>query len=143
MKKEIFKEIEIPEGVTANIDGKILTIKGKEGENKKEFKTSKLLFEVKGNKIIVGNKKSSKNEKKMINTIAAHVHNMIQGVQKKFEYQLKVVFSHFPITAEVKGNEVHIKNFLGEKNPRICPIPKGAEVKVEDEVEDEGNTQEV
>ncbi|RLG12341.1 50S ribosomal protein L6 [Candidatus Pacearchaeota archaeon] len=133
MRKEIFQEVEIPEGVEAEIKGNILEIKGKEGENKKKFNLHNIKLEKKDNKIVIGNKKATKKEKKMINTITAHIKNMIQGVQEKFEYKLKAVFSHFPITLEKQGDEVIIKNFLGEKIERKAKIPKGAEVKIEKE----------
>ena len=133
MHKELFKEIEIPEGVEAEVNGNAIIIKGKEGETKKKFDTSKLIFEKSGNIIRIGNKKSTKNEKKMMNTIARHINNMIQGVQEKYEYRLKICFSHFPITVEIKGNDALIKNFLGEKIPRKMKIVDGAEVKIDKE----------
>ena len=134
MRKEIIQEIEIPSGIEANISEDTITIKGTEGENKKTFRIKNIIFEKKGNKIIIGNKNSTKKEKKLTNTITAHINNMIRGVQKKFEYKLKVVFSHFPITVELKGNEAIIKNFLGEKTPRKCVILNGAEVKINKDI---------
>lgn len=131
MKKELFQEIEIPEGVEANIDGSLLSIKGPEGENKKSFVTDKLVFEKKDNKIIIGNKKSTKKEKRMMNTITAHIKNMIQGVQKKFEYKLKICFSHFPISVDMQGNVATIKNFLGEKIARKIMMPENVEIKID------------
>lgn len=133
MHKELFKEIEIPDGVEAEIEGNSIIIKGKEGEVKKKFDTSKLIFEKVGDKIRIGNKKSTKREKKMMNTITKHINNMIRGVQEKFEYHLKICFSHFPITVEIKGNDALIKNFLGEKIPRKMKILEGTEVKVDKE----------
>jgi len=130
MKKEIFEEVEIPEGIEVNIEGSTLNVKGPEGENKRTFNTNSISIEKKDNKIVIGNKKSTKREKKMIYTTVAHVKNMLKGVKEKFEYELKVVFSHFPITVEHKDDKVSIKNFLGEKVPREVSIPKGAEVEV-------------
>lgn len=131
MKKKLSQKIEIPEGIEANIDENILTIIGPEGENKKKFNVSNLTFEKKDNQIILGNEKSTKREKKMMNTIAAHIRNMIKGVQKKFEYKLKICFSHFPINVEIKDSEALIKNFLGEKIPRKTKIPEGVEINME------------
>jgi large subunit ribosomal protein L6 len=133
MKKELFQEIEIPEGMEINIDGSEVIVKGKEGELKRTFGQNKLAFEKKENKIIIGHKKATKQEKKLMNTIAAHIKNMIKGVDEKFEYKVKICFSHFPMTVEVEGNKATIKNFLGEKIPRIAKIPEGVEVKADKE----------
>lgn len=134
MKKELSKQIEIPEGVSAEIEGNNVKIVGPEGGNSRKFDFSKLEIAKNGNSITIGNKKSSKKEKKMMNTIAAHIKNMILGVQKKFEYELKAVFSHFPITLEVKGHELIIKNFLGEKVSRKAKILHGVEIEVQGNV---------
>ena len=134
MKKEIFQEIEIPEGVEAELVENMLTIKGKEGEIKRKFNINKITFEKKDNKIIIGNKKATKNEKKMINTISAHIRNMIEGVQEKFEYKLKICSSHFPMNVEIVGNEVIIKNFLGEKIPRKSKIIENVNVEIKGDI---------
>jgi large subunit ribosomal protein L6 len=131
MKKEIIAEIEIPEKIDATINGNLLKISGVEGENSRIFNVNGLIFEKKDNKIIIGNKKATKNEKKRINTIKAHIKNMIEGVQKKFNYKLKICYNHFPFTVEIKGNEGIIKNFLGEKIPRKVKIPEGVDINVE------------
>jgi large subunit ribosomal protein L6 len=134
MKKSLSQTIEIPEGIEAVVEGNKLVVKGSKGTNEREFSLANLTFEKKGNEIIIGNEKSSKKEKRRMNTIAAHIRNMIKGTQEEFEYKLKVCFSHFPITVEVKGNEALIKNFLGERTPRKVKIPVGAKVKVEKDV---------
>jgi len=133
MKKDIIQTIEIPSGVEAHVNGNVVKIKGPEGSNEREFNFTKLKIEKKGDEIILGEKKVTKNEKKRINSITAHIKNMINGVQKKYEYKLKICFSHFPATVEIKGNEARIKNFLGEKINRVMTIPKGAEIKVDRE----------
>lgn len=130
MKKKLFVEINIPEGIEIILDKGEVTVKGPEGELKRTFPISKLVFEKKDNKIIIGSKKATKIEKKMMNTIRAHLRNMIKGVKEKFEYKLKVCFSHFPFTVNIHGNIATIKNFLGEKIDRICELPEGIDINV-------------
>jgi len=130
MKKELYQKIAIPEGVEAKVDGSRVNIRGKEGELTKNFKKDKLEIKVDGKIIVLGNKKSTKKEKRLMNTLRAHIKNMILGVQEKFEYKLKIASGHFPMTIEVKGNEALVKNFLGEKIARKVRIPAGVEVEV-------------
>lgn len=134
MKKNLFKKIEIPEGVEVIVEGTNVIVKKNDNKNQRDFDLRSLILEKKDNELIIGNPKSSKNQKKMINTIASHIRNMIKGVQEKYEYKLKICFVHFPITVEVKGKEAIIKNFLGERFPRKLNIPNGAEVKVDKEL---------
>ena len=134
MRKEIFQEIEIPKEIEAEIVGNLISIKGNEGEIKNKFNINKITLEKKDSKIVIGNKKATKNEKKMINTIAAHVRNMIKGVQNKFEYKLKICSSHFPMSVEIKENEAIIKNFLGEKIPRKSKILEGVKVEIDGDI---------
>ena len=128
MKKSIFQEIEIPEGVNAEVNDGHIKVSGSEGTLERRFKLGVIEMKKEGNKIVIGNAKATKKEKKMINTISALLRNMVKGVQKKFEYELKICYSHFPITVEVKGHEALIKNFLGEKIARKAKIPEGVDI---------------
>jgi large subunit ribosomal protein L6 len=56
---------------------------------------------------------------------------MIKGVSKGFTYKLKIVFAHFPIFVEIRGREIWIKNFCGERRLRIAKIVGNVSVKVE------------
>lgn len=134
MKKDLLQIIEIPEGVEVKVDGTEIIVKGKEGELKRNFESVNISFELKDNKVELESKKATKREKKMMNTIKAHIQNMIKGVQEKFEYKMKVCNSHFPMNVEVKGKEAVIKNFLGEKIPRKVKILEGTDVKIERDV---------
>lgn len=134
MKKPFSQEIEIPQGIEVKKENKKIIIKGPEGEVSKEFNFGRLNYSIKDGKINISHNSSTKNEKRMINTISAHIKNMIKGVQNKFEYKLKICSSHFPINVEIKGNTAFIKNFLGEKTPRPCKIPEGVEVKINKDI---------
>jgi large subunit ribosomal protein L6 len=134
MKKEFSQEIEVPEGIEVKKDEKKITIKGPEGEVSKEFNFGKIKYINKDGKITLSHASSTRNNKRMINTITAHIKNMIKGAKDKFEYKLKVCSSHFPINVELKGEEVLIKNFLGEKTPRKCYMPKGVDVQVNKDI---------
>lgn len=134
MKKELVQKIAIPEDVDVEIENSTLSVKGPNGENKRKFSLGSIILEKKDNQIIISHKKATKKEKRMINTISSHISNMIRGVKEKFEYTLKVCFSHFPISVEVQNNKAIIKNFLGEKIPRKAEIPEGVDVKVNKDI---------
>ena len=130
MKENIKKEIEVPEGVTVNINGKHLTVKGPQGENERYFSYPTISLIHENNKIIISAEKASKREKRMIGTYEAHINNMIKGIQETFFYKLKICSGHFPMNVSVSGSELIVKNFLGEKHPRKISFPDKVKVKV-------------
>jgi large subunit ribosomal protein L6 len=134
MHKELVKKIEIPEGVEVSVVGTKVIVQKDGKKNEREFDLLSIKLEKKGNEIVLEEKKASKKEKRRMNTIASHIKNMIKGIQEKFEYKLKICFSHFPITVEMKGNEAIIKNFLGERSPRKIKMPEGANIKIDKEI---------
>ena len=133
--KELKFVTEIPEGVEVKVDNNsLVSVKGKKGELKRELKNPKIIIRVEDKKVIVSAKNANKNDKTNIGTFDAHIRNMINGVIKGYNYKLKVCASHFPVTVAVKGNEIEVKNFLGEKIPRKVKFSEDVKIKVEGSV---------
>jgi large subunit ribosomal protein L6 len=122
-------DIELPEGVTASKENHTLLIKGPKGENRREFRHFKLQMNVESDKVQIYCRLPSIRQKALCGTWSAHVRNMVLGVEQGFEYELKIVYAHFPIKTQVKGDEFSIENFLGERYPRTARIMPEVEVK--------------
>ena len=133
MKDDLKREIELKPGVTAQLEGNLLKIKGPKGEASRTFVHPKIAVSLEGNKIVLFAPKSTKREKTMMGSFESHIVNLVKGVQELYVYKLKICSGHFPMNVSVTGNEVVIKNFLGEAVPRKVGIMKGAEVKVNGE----------
>jgi large subunit ribosomal protein L6 len=126
------KDIEIPDGVSVKYESSSgnLTITGPLGTLTRTFNHPRINIQYKNNQINVSCLKPIKREHALVGTWAAHIHNMVQGVSKGFEYKMKIVYSHFPIKTHVKDNELIIENFLGEKLPRRAKIIGDTKVKI-------------
>jgi len=133
MKADITEKIEFPDGVEFELEGNVLTVKKDDLENKKKFMLVNIILKKQDSSLIIESKKATKKELKIINTIKAHVKNMIQGLQEVFVYKLEAVYVHFPMVVELdkEGNKVLVKNFLGEKKPRMCNILPGTIIKID------------
>lgn len=126
--KSLSQEVEMPEGVTATVVGDTLTVKGPKGEISKEFRYPRVNTKVEGNKVVIYTTRLTQREKKIIHTYRAHTKNLVKGVTEGFTYTLKVVYAKFPMTVALSGNKVTVKNFLGEKVPRVTVIPSDVKV---------------
>lgn len=131
MREKIRKEIEVPDKVTASVEGQILTLKGPKGETSIEIKSRLLSLRLEEGKIALESGKPTKENRKILGSFEAHIKNMIHGVLEPHNYTLKICSGHFPMTVSVTDNTLTIKNFLGEKVPRVLHLKKGAIVKVE------------
>lgn len=131
MMTDINQKVKIPEGVSVEIDGKIIKAKGPKGENQRLLSHRNIKIHTENGEVVLIAKKPTKREKTMIGTFKAHIKNLMRGVNEGYTYKLKICSSHFPMTAALEGKELVIKNFLGEKIPRRCKIPERATVKVE------------
>ncbi|MBN1389237.1 MAG: 50S ribosomal protein L6 [Candidatus Thermoplasmatota archaeon] len=126
----ITKEIKIPSNVSMKLSGDLLTVKGPKGELKRSFVHPIVTIKVEGGKVVVHCDKPKRSEMGLSGTWVAHVKNMVRGVTDGFQYKMRIIYSHFPIKTSVKGKELVIENFLGERYPRTAIIQDGVTTKI-------------
>jgi large subunit ribosomal protein L6 len=123
--------MKVPEGITVEIAGSVVRVKGSGGELEKKFNSRLLGVSVENGELVVKPKrKETRALRAAARSVEAHVRNMVEGVTKGYEKRLEVVFAHFPVSIEVKGKDVLIKNFLGEKLSRKARVCGDAQVSV-------------
>ncbi|MGC9071590.1 MAG: 50S ribosomal protein L6 [Acidilobus sp.] len=126
------RRVDIPQGVSVQVEAMKVTIRGPKGEVRKDFSRAHgITIRVEGNQVIVEAFMADSRTKALVGTLAAHIKNMMTGVVKGFRYRLKIISTHFPVSVKVEKNRVVISNFLGEKAPRYATIMPGVSVKVQ------------
>jgi len=130
-KDKIIREIGLPVDVSASVNDSLLEIKGQKGAVKLPLKQKNISVKVHSNKIIIESHSGAKKSKKLIGSLMAHIKNMIKGSTQNHIYILKICSGHFPMNVSISNNKIVIKNFLGEKFPRVLQLKEGADVKVE------------
>ncbi len=134
MKTELEERIELPDGVEASYADATLTVRGPKGELTRRLYHPKMVMTSEEGALILRAKQATLREKKVLFAFKAHAKNMIKGVTEGFTYTLKICSGHFPMSVAVKNGTFEVKNFLGEKVPRVLTIKEGVEVKVDGEV---------
>jgi large subunit ribosomal protein L6 len=130
-KKDMKEEIAVPSGVTAVHSGKEIKISGKKGTVSKRFISPNVKVTVEGDRIVLEAKAATKKEKAVFNAYKAHLKNAFKGVTEGHVYKLLVCSGHFPINVSFSKGEIIIKNFFGERTPRVVKIDPLVSVKVD------------
>lgn len=130
-RAEAIKTIVLPQGVTASVKGRELLMKGPNGTASKEFGRIPVDVDVQTNKVTVTPFTGKKKDVISANTVSSIVKGLVHGVTKGYEYKMKVVFAHFPVTVKVKDDTVLIENFMGERSPRVAKVLSGCKVSTE------------
>ena len=125
------EEMEIPEGTSAKFEGTALVVSKGKAMVKRDFHDPRLQLKVEGNKIVLQAAKVTRKEKMQIGTFVAHIKNMLKGVNDPYVYKLRICSGHFPMNIAVSGKTITVKNFVGEKIPRVMIIKDGVDVKME------------
>merc|ERR1712054_480386 len=124
--------IKVPKGIKISIKSKVVEVTGKHGSLKRNFKHLPIELwlgnggkEVKARMFFAKSKQLS-----MLRSVCSHISNLFDGVEKKYEYKMRLVYSHFPINANITngGKTVEVRNYLGEKFVRVVNLLPGVTI---------------
>ncbi len=122
--------VDIPEGVKVKLENFRMDIQGKKGSVRKVFRNEYVSMEMKGKGIRIFTLRDKKPDNATVGTWESIIKSAFVGVTKGFVYTLKIVYAHFPVKVTVKGNELILDNFLGEKSPRKMQLDPDVKVAV-------------
>lgn len=127
-------QITIPEEAGVKIQDNMIFVEGPLGKVSRKFDPRKIAIKAENHNVDLSvpiRKKTSRTPSKvMVGTMTSHIRNMIAGVTKGWEYRLKIIYSHFPITVKSEGKKILINNFVGERSPRVTDLIGGAKLEV-------------
>lgn len=125
------EKIPIPEGVSIEIEGKRVRVRGPKGVVERDFSYHRgVAISMESGAVVLETYFANRELKARFYSLASHIKNMVDGVVRGYRYKLKIVYSHFPVTVRVEGNKVVVDNFLGERAPRVAKIVGDVKVTV-------------
>jgi len=118
--------VSIPGGVTAEVKGQTVTIKGSKGELSYTA-PSCITVKVEDNNVIVSRADNSKFGKAMFGTVRSLIDNMVVGVSQGYKKEL--IIEGVGYKAQMKGQEIVLS--LGFSHDINYTIPDGIKVDVQ------------
>ncbi len=120
------KPIEIPEGVTVNIDGQKVNVKGKLGELSLEMLDS-ITIEQEDKLLVLKRKSEIKAHRALHGLYRALIANMVTGVSEGFNKVLEIKGVGY--RADMKGDKLVLQ--LGHSHPIEFSAPEGITIEVD------------
>merc|ERR1711957_906271 len=125
-QEEILK---VPKGIKIEVKAKKVKVTGKHGSLERDFKhlPIELYLGNSGKEVRVRMYFAKSKQLSSLQSCCSHISNLFDGVEKKFHYTMRLVYSHFPINATItKGGKcIELRNYLGEKRVRIIDMLPG------------------
>merc|ERR1711924_57633 len=116
-------------------------VTGKHGTLKRDFRhlPIELALNKTGTTVVAKMYFAKSKQISMLRSVCSHIQNLFDGVEKKFQYKLRLVYAHFPINANITngGKTVEIRNYLGEKIVRTVNLLPGVLIEKGPTVKDE------
>merc|ERR1712142_225625 len=126
-----FQLVKVPEGIDASVKARAVTVKGPRGSLTKAFKHLAVdIYKIDKDTIKVEKWFGKKKELASVRTVCSHIENMFKGVIKGYQYKMRAVYAHFPISCAISeaGTLIEVRNFLGEKFIRRVRMHEGVTV---------------
>jgi len=120
--------VEIPSGVSVEIDGVVVKAKGKLGELSARL-TDDVEITTKDNVVIVQPRPDAPNAKKMWGTSRAIIKGLVDGVSEGFQKKLEI--NGVGYRAQVQGKDLVLQ--LGYSHDVKYPIPAGIKIECPDQ----------
>ncbi len=142
------ERVKVPRGIRVQVEGDDVVVDAGGEALRRRLHHPRVSLRVEDQELRIRCEGPTRREKAIVGTFAAHVRNMVLGLTEGFTYRMKIVYSHFPMKASVRGAEFVVENFLGEKHPRRTKILGRTKVEVQGDqvilhgpnVEDVGQT---
>jgi large subunit ribosomal protein L9e len=143
------RTVEIPDGVTVEVKARVVKVTGPLGTLERDFKhipmECRTVTKMEGEEDAEVEKKyvqvdlwfATRKQLACVRTVCSHVENMIIGTTRGFLYKMRFVYSHFPINVSTSGENVEIRNFLGERRVRKVKLPEGVKYLRSEDTKDE------
>ncbi|MDG6908118.1 MAG: 50S ribosomal protein L6 [Nitrososphaerota archaeon] len=131
--QELNVVVELPKAVSAKFDSGAITITGPLGKVTQDFSKIPVDVNISGSKVGIVTHGARRKNRSILNTGKSLIVNAVEGVTKGYQYKLKVIYAHFPVTVKVQGKRVLVENFYGERSPRIAEIVGDTKAEVQGE----------
>ena len=118
--------IAIPAGTTVTVTPEFITVKGKSATLVRPMHST-VAVKVEGSEVTVTPVSNTRLARALWGTYAAHVRNMVHGVNTPFAKKLQI--EGIGYKAELQGK--NLKMMLGFSHPVLVPVPEGITVLVE------------
>jgi large subunit ribosomal protein L6 len=123
------REITIPSGTEVSVAGNSVTVKGKAGTISRAVHPA-VAISVSGNAISVAPVEKTRLARALWGTYAAHMRNMVAGVNQPFVKKLEV--QGIGYRAELSGKQIKLS--VGFSHPILVSIPEGITAAVDKNV---------
>ena len=131
--QKLDSSLELPKGVSAKFESGYLTVTGPLGKVGQDFSKVPVSVEINGTDVRLVTQGARRKNRSILNTARSIVKNAIDGVTKGYQYKLKVIYAHFPVTVKVQGKKILVENFYGERSPRVAEIIGDTKAEVQGE----------